>query len=166
MAGINCPKSRLIIGFATHISCSVESICQSKHPEIMETYEAAEKHLDNGDLQLSVRPGHFLHRHEIFSQKSDTQHPKTYETSMIYYSLSSFIIVYHHLSSVVTVKNSLSSFIVIFFPFKHLQVPGSSLCPTFALFQFQVGGGCAVRVAKVWKSASGFARARAETQVP
>ena len=28
--------------------------------EIMETYEAAEKHLDNGDLQLCIRPENLL----------------------------------------------------------------------------------------------------------
>ena len=126
----------------THTFLAVLSRSAFSHPEIMETYEAAEKHLDNGDLQLSVRPGHFLHRHEIFSQKPDTKHPKTYETSMIYYSLSSFIIVYHHLSLIyhqlsllkTVLSSCLSSFFVIFSPFKNLQVPVPGLrrmrCPS------------------------------------
>ena len=42
-------------------------------PEIMETYAAAEKHLDNGDLQLSVRPGaESCGFHLIFSKQPDT----------------------------------------------------------------------------------------------
>jgi hypothetical protein len=126
----------------THTFLAVLSRSAFSHPKIMETYEAAEKHLDNGDLQLSVRPGHFLHRHEIFSQKPDTKHPKTYETSMIYYSLSSFIIVYHHLSLIyhqlsllkTVLSSCLSSFFVIFSPFKNLQVPVPGLrrmrCPS------------------------------------
>ena len=58
--------------FATFTS---DDTCQELvlPPEIMETYAAAEKHLDNGDLQLSVRPGvESCGFHLIFSKQPDT----------------------------------------------------------------------------------------------
>ena len=99
---VNCPKSRLIIGFTTHfLQCWVDLLDTWGHGDIWSSRETF------GQWRLATerqaRP--LLTPNEIFYQKSDGKDPKTYETSMIYDSVSSSIIIYHCLSSSITVDH-------------------------------------------------------------